>query len=110
MHASDKGHVYRIDKFVVPENARNEFLERVKATHELLRKQPGFLRDFLLEQNVIPGEFNLVTFVEWESQSVFEKAKDAVSTLHKQLRFNPQEMLARLGIRAELGNYRHLDA
>lgn len=50
------------------------------------------------------------TFVEWEHQSAIDKAREAVSALHKQLGFNPQEMLARLGIRAELGNYRHIDA
>ncbi|HWP45863.1 MAG TPA: hypothetical protein VNM22_01765 [Candidatus Limnocylindrales bacterium] len=61
------GHIYRVDKFVVPNSARDEFMARVKATHEVLRKQRGFVQDILLEQFAGPGEFNFVTIVEWES-------------------------------------------
>ena len=61
-------HIFRVDKFVVPRSARDEFLSRVKVTHEVLRRQPGFVRDNLLEQFSGPGEFNIVTIAEWESQ------------------------------------------
>jgi heme-degrading monooxygenase HmoA len=104
--SDNQAHVYRVDKFVVPASARVEFLERVTATHDLLRKLPGFLRQFLLEQTAGPGEFNVVTLVEWESQGTMEKARNAVIEMHKQAGFNPQEMFARLGIRADLANYR----
>lgn len=36
-------HIYRVDKFVVPEGARQEFLGRVRSTHKLLKAQPGFV-------------------------------------------------------------------
>jgi hypothetical protein len=42
--------VYRVDKFSVPVHARKKFLERVHATHELLRAQVGFVQDSILEQ------------------------------------------------------------
>lgn len=61
--------IYRVD-FVVPDHAREEFINRVRRTHELLRTQPGFLQDFVLEQSSGPGEFNFVTVVEWESWSL----------------------------------------
>jgi heme-degrading monooxygenase HmoA len=100
--------MYRIDKFAVPAHARTEFLERVRQTHELLRTQTGFLQDFVLEQSSAPGEFNFVTIVEWENEDVVEYVKPAVQALHRQNNFNPQEMLARLGIKADIANYKHV--
>lgn len=35
--------VFRVDKFVVPAEAREEILRKVRATHELLRLQQGFV-------------------------------------------------------------------
>ena len=43
---------------VVPHAAREEFLSRVRDTHRVLRRQPGFIRDALLEQVAGPGRFN----------------------------------------------------
>lgn len=102
--------VYRVDKFAVPEPAREEFLRRVRATHDLLRRQPGFIQDFLLEQSTGPGEFNFVTIAEWENADVIEPVRAAVASLHRSMNFNPQEMFARLSIKADLGNYQRVDA
>jgi len=33
--------IYRLDKFVVPTAARDEFLDRVRRTHTFLKEQPG---------------------------------------------------------------------
>lgn len=102
-------HVFRVDRFNVPSSARKEFLRRVTDTHKLLALQRGFVRDFLLEQAAGPDGFNLVTMAEWESQEAVEGARNAVAELHRQLGFDPREMFSRLGIRAELGNFRPLD-
>lgn len=98
--------VYRVDKFTVPDGARGEFLERVRQTHEILRIQPGFLQDLVLEQPADPGRFHLVTMVAWEGTDAIERAKAVVAERQKASGFRPQELLARLGIRAELGSYR----
>jgi heme-degrading monooxygenase HmoA len=102
--------VYRVDKFVVPSPAREEFLERARRTHSLLQAQPGFVQDFILEQSSGPGEFNFVTLVEWASQEAFENARQAVQKLHAEMKFNPQETIARLGIKADIANYTRLEA
>lgn len=107
--SSRSKHVYRVDKFVVPEHARDESLAKVRNTHELLKSLPGFLQDYVLEQFSGPGEFNFVTIVEWDSTRSIENAKEAVMTMYKKANFNPQEMFARLGIKADLANYRQVD-
>jgi hypothetical protein len=102
--------IYRVDKFVVPSSARKEFLDRVRRTHAFLRTQSGFLQDFVLEQFSGPGEFNVVTTVEWASQEAFENASAVVTARYREMNFNPQETLARLGIKADLANYKRLEA
>jgi heme-degrading monooxygenase HmoA len=101
--------IYRVDKFVVPNGVREEFLGKVRPTHSLLKVQPGFLQDFVLEQSSGPGEFNFVTIVEWASQEAVENARAAVVKLHREMNFNAQEMFPRLGIKGDLAYYRRLE-
>lgn len=102
------GSVFRVDKFVVPSEAREEILVKVRMTHELLRRQQGFVQDFLLEQFSGPGEFNLVTIVEWESQAAVDKVIPIVKAAHERIAFNPQETIARLGVKADIANYQRV--
>jgi heme-degrading monooxygenase HmoA len=96
--------IYRVDKFVVPNGARQEFLDKARHTHSLLKAQPSFAQDFVLEQSSGPGELNFVTIVEWASQEATENARVAVIALHREMSFNPQETFARLGIKSDLAN------
>ncbi len=98
--------IYRVDRFTVPDGGRDEFLERVRQTHEILRAQPGFLQDLVLEQPAAPGSFHLVTMVAWEGAAAIDRAKAVVAEQQKAAGFSPPELLARLGIQAELGSYR----
>ena len=100
--------LYRIDRFVVPYAARAEFIGRVRMTHEVLRRQPGFVRDLLVEHGGNPGESVIVTIAEWRNLATTEGARAAVTALHARENFNPQEFFARAGIRAEPGNFRPL--
>lgn len=109
MSQDNSSHIYRVDKFIVPEQARTEFMEKVKPTHALLKTLPGFIQDFVLEQSAGPGKFNFVTLVEWENETVMSQARTAVSALHAHMNFNPQELFARLGITADVANYRQLE-
>ncbi len=100
--------IYRVDKFAVPQAARLEFLAKVRETHAMLAVLPGFVRDFVLEQVSGPGEFNVVTLVEWENAEAFEEAKAAIWARHARMGFDPHATFQRLGIRADLGNYEDL--
>ncbi|MFO7304341.1 MAG: antibiotic biosynthesis monooxygenase family protein [Gammaproteobacteria bacterium] len=103
---SENNRIYRVDKFVVPQAVRGEFLQKVDATHRILRQQPGFVRDVILEQIAGPGRFNIVTIVEWESQAAIDAAREAVTKVHAENGFNPQAFMARLGVQADIANYR----
>jgi heme-degrading monooxygenase HmoA len=98
----------RIDKFVVPASSREEFLRRVRETHDILRLQSGFVRDAILEQYAGPGRFNLVTIAEWRSQDDIDKARTAVLEAHAASGFDPREAIERLGIEADIAYYRQL--
>jgi hypothetical protein len=101
--------VYRLDRFVVPAAAREEFLMRVNQTHEILRSQAGFLQDFLLER---PGEDDatiIITMVEWESQATVDRVIPIVQAAHRDMSFSPKETIARLGVTAEIGMYQAIE-
>jgi len=104
------GRVYRLDRFVVPVTARDAFLEKVTATHRVLRQQPGFIRDHLLEQPNGPDETIIVTLAEWSDAAATAPARAAVAEMHRALRFSPHAFMAELGIRAEMGTYRPVSA
>lgn len=101
--------VYRVDRFSVPEAGRAEFLERVAGTHAVLRLQPGFVRDAVLEKTSTPGAVDIVTVAEWESAEAIERAGAAVRRMHAETGFDRAEMFARLGIEADIGVYRPVE-
>jgi heme-degrading monooxygenase HmoA len=107
---STNNHIYRVDKFIVPASARDDFLARANAIRDILKTQKGFIRDTYLEQFSGPGEFNIVTIAEWESQEHVEQAKVAVATFMQATKFNPQEMYQRLGIKADIAFYKRIDS
>ena len=103
-------HVYRIDRFVVPAAARAEFLSRIRQTHDLLHAQPGFVRDLVVEQPAGPRGVTVLTLAEWDGEHRIEGARAAVQAMHRAAQFDPRELFARLGIEAEMGLYRPVDA
>lgn len=97
--------VYKIDKFIVPAAGRDEFMSRVALIRDMLQAMPGCRQNLVLEQVAGPGAFNVVTFVEWQDAEALENAKAAVAARYKDMDFNPQEFLARLGVTADIANY-----
>lgn len=101
--------VYRVDKFHVPDSAYGEFLAQLRATHQFLRTLPGFVADHVLEKTDGPGAFNFVTIAIWENADAVVAAKAAVVEWCRLMDFDPREMLARLGIEADLATYEAID-
>lgn len=111
-HATDSApaHVFRVDKFVVPEEAIDEFLGYVERTHALLREQPGFEHELILRKDSGPGQYNIVTLVEWDGDDAIAGARDAVHAMNARDGFDPSALFERLGVTADLVNYRTADA
>jgi heme-degrading monooxygenase HmoA len=100
--------VCRVDRFTVPASARSEFLAQVRATHAILRTLPGFRQEFLLERESAPGTWVCVTLVEWTDAAAIEAAKAEMERHFARSGFHPRQLVARLGIEAELGVYRSI--
>ena len=104
----NQNHIYRVDKFMVPKSARSEFMSKVNETHQILRTLPGFLLDFMLEQDLDPDFCTILTFVEWENKQAVENAKTKVGERQKEKGFNPKEVITRLNIKADIGTYNQI--
>jgi heme-degrading monooxygenase HmoA len=100
---------FRVDRFTVPEAARDEFLAQVADTHHILRTMPGFVRDAILEKPGGPGELIIVTIAEWDSTDAIENARKVMQEHHAETGFEPQEFMAKLGISPELASYHRLE-
>lgn len=97
--------VYRVDKFVVPAAAHAEFMARVSRIKQMLDDMPGCRQNLVLEQVSGPGAFNVVTIVEWQNAEAMDNARAAVTARYRDMNFDPQETMARLGIKADMANY-----
>ena len=97
--------LYRVDKYIVPSPARNEIVSRLGGLFAVLRKQDGLISSACLEQVSGPGEYNVLTYAEWESQAHIDRANAAVAAHLQETKFDPQETFARLGVKADLGVY-----
>jgi hypothetical protein len=100
------GGFYRLDTFRnVPAAGRDEFLQRVEMTHQVLRAQDGFIRDYLLEQRLPDGSSTIVSMAEWTSADVVPRVAAVIKAMHEREGFAPHELIERLGIDAEFGKY-----
>jgi hypothetical protein len=99
--------VYRIDRFNVPAHALAAFMERVRDTQRTLDALPGCSQNLVLTQPDLAGEFNVITVVEWSDESHLAAAKAVMQQRYAEERFDPAAFMQGLGIRADLGLYRH---
>lgn len=98
--------VFRIDSFIVPEPARSEFLQRVTATHQVLRRQKGFVFDRIVERSLGDGTSRLITIVEWDGADAIAGAVRAVRQAHAGDAFTAADFIADNGIVADIAMYR----
>lgn len=106
-HHEDR-EIFRVDKFIVPDARREHFLEMVEKTHEVLRRQEGFVRDVILEKDAGPGVFNIVTLVQWADDSYLRGAVEAVARRHAELGFDKTAAMAEMDVTPDLGTYRRV--
>lgn len=102
-------HYFRIDRFSVPAQGRDEFLGRVHGTQSFLRAQEGYVRGYVLEQRSGAEASTILTFAEWESADLVPRVAQAVADFHREQGYDPNETLARLGITVERASYTSIE-
>jgi predicted ester cyclase len=98
-----------IDKFFVPANAKNEFLQRIAYNRNFLRTLPGFIKDEAYEQTDEKANLIIITIAVWQSIDFVNKAKEAVQKEFNRIKFNLPEFLQQSNITMERGIYQEID-
>ncbi|MEW6194848.1 MAG: antibiotic biosynthesis monooxygenase [Bacteroidota bacterium] len=99
-----------IDRFVVPKNSFEEFVQRMKYNRNFIKNMPGFIKDEAYKSSAENGNIIIVTVAVWENEELLLKAKEAVQAEYKRIGFNLPEMLTRLNITIERGTYKEIES
>ncbi|SEO68320.1 antibiotic biosynthesis monooxygenase [Mucilaginibacter sp. OK283] len=94
-----------IDRFIMPQNAKAEFTQRMQINREFIKKLPGFIGDEAYERTDDEGNLICITIAVWASEEALKNAKELVQAEYQQQGFNLPAMLQRLDIRMERGQY-----
>jgi len=94
-----------IDRFIMPQNAKAEFAERMQINRAFIKQLSGFVNDEAYERTDEEGNFICVTIAIWASEEALKNAKELVQAEYQQQGFNLPAMLQRLDIRMERGQY-----
>lgn len=98
------GRVVRVNRFSVPEEARPQFMELIERTHRVMREQPGFIDDMVLEQQA-GGLLSLVTIIQFEGEHVLQPIIAAVARSDREAGIDRQALSRELGVEANVGFY-----
>ena len=94
-----------IDKFVIPKNAIEEFIQRMTYNRGFIKNLPGFVQDAAYERTDENGDKIVVTVAVWQDEDAIKRAKEAVQAEYTRIGFGLAEMLARLNITVERATY-----
>ena len=98
-----------IDRFFVPQNSKQEFVERMNINRNFIKGLAGFIEDNVYERTDEQGNFIVVTVAVWQNEESIKKAKEAVQAEYKRTDFNMPEMLKRLDITIDRGVYARVE-
>lgn len=98
--------VFRIDTFVVPEDALPTFIKQIRHIQKILNTVPGCQKNLVLTRAEGGREFNVMTIVEWTSTDAMVAAKAVMQERYAEERFDPPAFMQRLGVRASIGLFR----
>ena len=104
MSETKNGRVVRVNRFSVPAEAREEFMRLLERTHRVMRAEPGFVGDMLLEQQA-GGLFNLIAIIEFEGEHVLQPIIAAVARSDREAGIDRQALSRALGVETNVGFY-----
>jgi antibiotic biosynthesis monooxygenase (ABM) superfamily enzyme len=99
------GHVVRVNRFSVPEEARPQFMALLERTHRVMRVQPGFVDDMILEQQAGAGILSLITIIRFEGEHVLQPIIAAVARSDREAGIDRQALSRELGVESNVGFY-----
>lgn len=99
------GRVVRVNRFSLPEEARPEFMELLERTHRVMREQPGFIDDMILEQQAGADILSLITIIQFEGEHVLQPIIAAVARSDREAGIDRQALSRELGVEASVGFY-----
>jgi heme-degrading monooxygenase HmoA len=94
-----------IDRFFVPENSIEEFIQRMNYNRSFIKNLSGFIKDEVYQQIDEEGNLTIITIAIWKNQESLSNAKNAVQAEYKRIDFNPADFYQRLNIKLERGIY-----
>jgi hypothetical protein len=101
-----KAQVVFIDKFFVPDEARETFYQRVRENRVFIRTLPGFLGDEAFESREEHGGWVFMTIAKWADSAALGRAKERVQEENKRRGFDPLAFMQSLGVRMERGVFK----
>ncbi|WP_430332407.1 antibiotic biosynthesis monooxygenase family protein [Rhodococcus sp. ACT016] len=97
--------ILRIDKFHVPESSLDEFLAKVRETHDVLGHMDGVVANDVGRLQQGDSHFNVVTVVKWRDRPAHDAAGRVMAERARTSGFDRAEFWERLGVEADLGTY-----
>jgi hypothetical protein len=98
--------VYFVDKFIIPKNAVEEFVQRMEYNRDIIRSFPGFIKDEVIFSMDTNGDLTLMTIAVWQNQDFLDKAKLLVEAEYKKIDFNQAKFIKQLNIKTERKVYK----
>jgi heme-degrading monooxygenase HmoA len=98
-----------IDKFLVPQEAIEEFTNRMNYNRNFIKDIAGFLGDSVYKRMDENGKYVIITVAEWKDENSIVNARETVQSEYKRTGFNLPELLARLNITMERGIYQEFN-
>lgn len=102
----DKDQVVFIDRFVIPQQSYSEFYERATINRNFIKTLPGFVRDEAYEMKAVDGNIIFITVAIWANEEAIKNAKVAVQQEYAKQGFDMPELIRRLNIGMERGNFK----
>lgn len=98
--------VVLVDLFIVPDAVLEEFVAAVHKPTSFLRSLPGFVEGWIYTREESSGRHNVVTTAIWENEAAYRAARQAAQDEYALIGWNPQEIIKRLGIEIERGEFK----
>jgi heme-degrading monooxygenase HmoA len=94
-----------IDRFVVPEDSKAQFVQEVRRSAALIRTLPGFVEGFVYEKTG-GGTGAVITTAVWKDEEAFQNARQSAAEEFRKIGFDPAEIMKSLKVEMERAVYR----